>query len=346
MRWGVRLVALLAMLTFFLLGAWPISLIVFLYLVLSSRKPRVLTVYVQRAGAFAKPGRPWGRYAIGTFMLLLSVVALESGGTFSPIVFFVGGVVAFAWPVIKRVGLLDGLVPVHDSVLLRSGLFPLAWHALAEVKLESQDQTRGLASMSGKLLLFAGKSPSVYQVVSVHALGHRQAEDRVAKQLGQYTKMLSQRGTHLLPVDSGDAARKLSSEMERLRVGTDDFDAAVSLPFDAVVFRVEEGRLVSHRAFNVLEPNGRALVPTPDLKHLREPLFAEVVREIGERHGWPGPDGFAPFLASLDASRAEPFADRFQIKGEDQGRLVVETPGGAQVRLARAQLRALARIYA
>ena len=345
MGWGLRIFAALVMLVFFSLGAWPISLVVLLYLVLSSRKPGEKTAYVQREGVFARPRRPWGRYAVGAFMFLLSVAAAESGGTLSPVVFFLGGVAAFAWPAISRAGLPDRVTPVKDSVLLRSRLFPFVWHALAEVKLESQDQTRGLASMGGRLLLFAGRSPTVYQVVSVYALSYRQAEDRMTRLLRQETRMLSQRGAHLLPVDSGDAAEKLSLGLERLRVGTDDFEAVSSLPFDAIVFRVEDGRLVSHRAFNMSEPNGRALLPSPDIRHVREPLFAEVVQEIGKKHGWPGPDGFAPFLAALDASRNEPLADRFRLKTEVEGKLAVETPGGAEVSLTRAQLRVLSRIY-
>ena len=346
MGWGLRLFASLATLVFLLLGAWPISLLILLYLIHSSRKPRAQTIYVQREGAFTKPGRPWGRYAVGAFLFLLSVVALDSGGTFSPVVFFVGGVTAMAWPLIGKRGLADRVVPVKDSVLLRSRLFPLAWHALAEVKLESQDQPRGLSSMGGKLLLFAGKSPTVYQVVSTHAVGYKHAEDRIMKRLRQETRMLSQRGAHLMPTDSLEAAGKLSLKLERLGVGADDFEAVSSLPFDAVVFRVEDGRLVSHRAFNVLEPNGHAAIPSADLRHLREPLFAEVVQEIGERNGWPAPDEFTPLLAELDASRREPLADRFKVNGEAEGRVAVKTPGGVQVRLSRAQLRALARIYA
>lgn len=345
MGWGFRFFAAFVMLAFFLLGLWPVSLAVFLYLVLSSRRPRVQTVYVQREGAFAKPGLPWGRYALGAFLLLLSVVALNSGGTFSPVVFFVGGVGAFVWPLTRRAGISARVDPVKDSVLLRSRLFPLLWHALAEVKLESRDQTRGLAAMGGRLLFFAGKSPSVYQVVSVYGLGYSHAENTVMKKLRQETRLLSQRGAHLLPVDSTEAAKKLSLKLEKLKIGTADFEAVPSLPFDSVVFEVKDGRLVSHRAFNVLESNSSSILPAPDLKPRREPLFAEVVQEIGEKHGWPPPDEFSPFLASLDASRAEPLADRFQVKEEADGRLTVETLGGAQVLLTRPQARALARIY-
>ncbi|MDG7008825.1 MAG: hypothetical protein JRN06_11435 [Nitrososphaerota archaeon] len=345
MGWGLRLFAALLVLIFFFLGAWPISLLVLLYLVLSSRKRRPQTIYAQREGALAKPKRPWGRYVVGAFLFLVSVVALESGGTSSPVVFFVGGVVAFAWPSISKAGFSARVDPVKDSVLLRSRLFPLLWHALAEVKLESQDQTRGLASMSGRLLLFAGKSPTVYQDVSACALGYRQAENDIMKKLRQETRLLSQRGAHLLPVDSAEAAKRLSVKLEKLKIGTDDFEAISSLPFDSAVFKVKDGRLVSHRAFNILESGTVSILPAPDLKPGREPLFAEVVQEIGEKHGWPQPDAFSPFLASLDASRTEPLADRFQMKGEADGKVTVETPGGAQVRLTRAQARALARIY-
>ena len=47
----------------------------------------------------------------------------------------------------------------------------------------------------------------------------------------------------------------------------------------------------------------------------------------------------------MDASRAEPLADRIRTKGEGEGRVAVETPGGTQVKLSRAQLRAVARTY-
>ena len=346
MGWGVRLFAAFVGLTLFALGAWPLGLVAFIYVALSFRRPRVKAASVQKREVFAKPGHPWGRYAVGAFLLLLGVLAADSGGTFSPYLFSIAGLAVFFWPWFRRPGVLNAVVPVRDSVLLRSRLFPLSWHALAEVKLESQEQTRGVASMSGRLLLFSGKSPSFYQVVSAYALGYKQAEDRITKKLRQQTKMLSQRGAHLLPADSAEAASRLALELRELRVGTDDFEAVSSLPFDSAVFQVEDGRLVSHRAFSVLEPNGSAAIPIPDLKHLREPLFAEVVQEIGDKHGWPPPDEFSPFLASLDASRTEPFADRFQMRGEAEGRVTVETPGGAQVKLTRAQLRALARIYA
>lgn len=346
MGWSRRALATTVMLATLTLGAWPIALLAFLYLVFSFRRPKRSQVYLLKQGdPLAERGRPMWRYCLGGLLLLVSLLALESGGAVSPVIFFLGAMVVFLWPLVVKVGFIRRVVPVQNSVLLRSLAFPFVWHALVEVKLESQDQTRGVASLSGKLLLFAGKSPSVYQVVSTYALGYRQAEDSVVKMLRRESRMLSQRGAHLLPSDSAEAAVRLSANLGRLKIGTDDFEAVSSLPFDTIAFRVQDGRLVSHRAFNVLEPNGGASIPAPDLTHVRQPLFAEVVQEIGEKHGWPVPDEFSSFLASLDATRNEPLADRFQMKGSSGGKLVVETPGGAQVCLTRPQLRVLARIY-
>ena len=344
MGWGSRVLAMSLLPVSLGLGAWPVGLLLFLYLLYSFRRPG-RGASVRKQEAFQKPGRPWGRYALGALFLLLSLIAAGAGGTYSPAVLFVMGMASLFWPSVGRALDSDRVLPVRDSVLLRSRVFPFSWHALVEVKLESQDQTRGISAMGGKILLFGGKSPALFQVVSVRALSYKHAEAGVIDLLRRETGMLSQRGAHLIPADSADAAVRLSYELERLNVGTEDFAAVASLPFEAAVFRVEDGRLVSHRAFNILDPNGHATVPVPDLKHAREPLFAEVVQEIGEKHGWPGPDALSPFLAALDATRLEPLADRIRTKGEAGGKVTVEAAGGAEVRVSRAQLRALAMIY-
>lgn len=230
MGWGMRILAVIAMLVFLTLGAWPISLLIFMYLVYSLRRPKAKAALVQRQDVFQKPRRSWRRYVVGAFLILVSLVAAGSGGTYSPFALFGAGVAVIFWPYIGGARLFGRVVPVRDSILLRNRLVPLSWHALAEVKLESQDQTRGVASMGGKLLLFAGKAPAMFQVISVRALNYRQAEAGVLKKLKRETRMLSQRGAHLLPADSADAASRLSLDLERLSVGTEDFEAISSLP--------------------------------------------------------------------------------------------------------------------
>ncbi|MDG6946804.1 MAG: hypothetical protein JRN63_03940 [Nitrososphaerota archaeon] len=346
MGWGARLLVVLAGLVALALGAWPVSLLGLVYLAYSFRRPRPQRSVMVRQQVLARPGRPWGRYALGGALFLLGLAAVAAGGALSPVAFSAGGLAVFLWPLARRGGVWGRVVPMADSILLRSRLFPLRWHALAEVKLEAQDQARGVAAIDGRLLVFAGRSPSAFQVVTVHALGYAAAEEKVLRALRRETRTLSQRGAHLLPLDSRDAAKKLSLTLDRLDVGTEDLEAVSSLPFDVFALRTKEGLVVSHRAFRVTEPASPPSIPPSDLAPARRPLFAEVVEKIQERHGWPGPDEFSPFLAALDASRAEPFSDRAVVAGEVEGRVSVETPGGAAAKLTRAQLRAVAMVYA
>ncbi|MDG7016193.1 MAG: hypothetical protein JRM82_02335 [Nitrososphaerota archaeon] len=345
MGWGTRLLAVLAGLVALALGAWPIFLLGLVYLAYSFRKPRALRAVLVNQEVLAGPGRPWGRYAFGGALFLLALAAMAAGGTLSPVAFSAGGLAVFFWPLARRSGVGGRVVPVTDSILLRSRLFPLRWHALAEVKLEAQDQARGVAALDGRLLIFTGRSPSAFQVVSVYAFGYRAAEEKILRALRRETRTLSQKGAHLLPLDSRDAAKRLSLTLDRLDVGTDGLETVSSLPFDVLAVRAKEGLVVSHRAFRVSEPAGPPFIPPSDLAPVRRPLFAEVVEKIQERHGWPGSDEFSPFLAALDASRAEPFSDRVLARGEAEGKVSVGAPEGAEVKLTRAQLRAVARVY-
>jgi hypothetical protein len=347
MGWGLRLLALFAGLIALDLGAWPLTLLAAMYLALSFRKPKTTRAPPLGQQVLSKPRRPLKRYALGGVLLLVSGTALGSGGTFSPVVFLLGGLAVIFLPYLRGCLPANQVVPMRGSILLRSRFFPMRWHALAEVKLESNGQTRGIAAMEGQLIVFAGRNPATFQVVSAYAFGHRQAEAKVVRTLRRETRMLSQRGAHILPLDSADAAAMLSLELERLDAGTDSLEALSSLPFEVIALRVKDGLVASHRAFNIAEAgNSVPAIPSPDLSLEREPLLAEVVREVEDRHGWPAPDEYSPFLAAMDASRSEPLADRLRPKGEAGGKLAIETPGGAEVRLTRAQLRAVARIYA
>lgn len=342
MGWFLRILAALVGIFAFGLGAWPVSLIVLIYLVYSLRRPRAAPL---RQEVLPRPHRARGRLVLGGVLLLLSVIALGAGGTLSPLVFLVAGMAVVFWPILRIGGLTSLVVPVKDSVLLRSKAFPFRWYTVAEVKLESRDQTRGITAMDGRLLVFAGRAPSAFLIVAVCALRYGQAEERVIRDLQSCSRMLSQRGAHLLPLDSADAVRRLSLTLDRLNMGTVDLEGVASLPFDVFALRAREGVVVSHRAFRVSAQGGPASIPASDLSVPRPPLLAEVVEKIGEKNGWPGPDEYSTFLAAMDASRAEPLADKIRTKGEEGGKVTVETPGGAEVRLTRAQLRAVARIY-
>ena len=345
MGWGFRTAAALVGLVALGVGLWPLTLLAALYVALSLKKPRSQRGAILKQQVLQKPRRPWGGYVVAGALILLSGVALLEGGTYSPGVFFLGGLAVLSLPRLRRSGLASRVVPMKESVLLRNRLFPMLWYALAEVKLEAQDQARGVASMDGRIIVFVGKSPSAVQVVGAFAFRHRQAEDKIVRTLRRETRMLSQRGAHLLPVDSQDASRMLSLTLERLNMGTEDMETVSSLPFDMFTLEAKEGLVVRHRALRIEEPGGPASIPGADLAAERPPLLAELVEEIGERHGWPSPDEFSPFLASLDATRVEPLGDRLRTKGGQGGRVRAEAPGGTEVELTRAQLRMVARIY-
>ncbi|MDG6983364.1 MAG: hypothetical protein JRN28_02260 [Nitrososphaerota archaeon] len=345
MGWVLRSLAALVGAAALGFGAWPVALLAFACLVLSFRRPGARRPNTHEQGVLPRPGRPWGRYALAGALFLLALAALHAGGTFSPILLSSCSLAVLLWPAATRNGIATGVVPEPESILLRSALFPFRWHALAEVKLESQGQARGVAALDGMLLVFAGKAPSAFQVVSVYALSHNDAEEKVVRALRKESRLLSQRGAHLLPLDSLDASLKLSLALDRLDIGTEDLKAVSGLPFDVFALKVKDGLVVAHRAFRVSGPSGQASVPPPDLAGSRRPLLAEVVEKVGERHGWPMPDEYSSFLASMDASRSEPLVDRFRTKGGDARKLAVEAPGGAEVTLSRAQLRAVARVY-
>lgn len=345
MGWLLRIFAALVCVSAFGLGAWPVSLLALVYLAYSFRGSRGTRQAPPVESTLPARNRPWGMYSLGGALLLLSAVAMASGGTYSPIVLSLCGLAVLLRPLLGTNGLWSQVVPIRDSVLLRNRFLPFRWYAAADVKLESQGQTRGLTALEGELLVFAGRVPSALLVVEVGSISYRGAEEKLVRRLRMDTRALSQRGAHLLPLDSGEAAERLSPALRRLNMGTGGLKAASSLPFDVLALRAKGGLVVSQRAFRATGEGGRAAIPRPDIPVSRPPLLAEVVEEIGESQGWPAPDEYSPFLAAMDASRTEPLADRIRTKGGADGMVAVATLTGTEVTLTRAQLRTVARVY-
>ncbi|HKT22861.1 MAG TPA: hypothetical protein VJR06_09685, partial [Nitrososphaerales archaeon] len=284
MRRGLMSLAALAGLIAYGLGAWPISLLVAVYLVLS--------IWRARAGSAApcdrpfpsQPGGKWGIYAVAATALLISGIAHGAGGKLSPIVFLLAGLFVILLPSLGHGALAGQVVPMRESILLRSRFLPFRWYALAEIKLESQDQTRGLSSLDGEVLIFAGKSPSAIKVLRVAAIRHAEAEEKVLTTLRDETRMLSQRGAHVLPLDSEEASRKISLRLVRLGIRVEHVKVVATLPFDLIAAQISGGLLVKGRAFRIEGYGGSPSVPQADVTPWRRPLFAELVEEIAEKH--------------------------------------------------------------
>lgn len=346
MGWGARFLACAVALIALLVGLWPIAILSLGYFVLTFRRPKGQRAIILKQQVLPNPRQPWGRYAAAAFFGILGATAVAEGGTLSPILFLGCGVAVLTFTPLRTRPFVRGIFPVDSSILLRSKLFPLLWCSLVEVKVESQEQVRGIAALEGNLLFFAGKAPSTFKVTSVYAVSFRQAEEKILRRLRKDSKSLSARGVHLLPLDSHDAQARLSLVLGSLEVGAEAIVDASVLAFDLLSLGVKDGLVVSHRAFRIVEPSSSAWVPPSDDSSGRRPLLAEIMEEVREEYAPLSQDVLTSFLASMDASRTEPVVDRIKTKGGDEDTLMVETPSGLEVRLTRAQLRAIVRMYA
>jgi hypothetical protein len=326
------------------LGAWVVAIAALAWLGWSLRGRGARERVTRQGEVLPRSGRPWGRWCAGAVLLLLAAVAARSGGTYSPFAFGVPGIVVLLWPRTAAAP-LRRVSPVAESILLRRTYVPFVWHAFAEVKLGREGRARAVSALNGTIVLFGGTAPSVLKEVSVRAVGHSRAESKAVRRLRSEAGRASARGAYLLPLDSSEAAKKLSAGLARAGLEAGDFEHAQRLPFEVLALRSEEGRVASYDAFDLLEERRQPSVLCTGSRPRRRPLLWEVAEKVEEMQGWPGPDGATAFLASLDATRAQPFELRVKMAGESPEEVAVEGPGGTQATVTRAQLRALARIY-
>jgi len=214
MGWGLRLFAAFVGLASFGAGLWPVGVICFAYLATSLR-PRKSRDLKEKIGGTHRAGL---RHVLAAALLLLSAVALASGGALSPVVFFAGGMTVLLWPKVIRNSPSLELVPVANSVLLRPRFFPLTWVALAEFKAGSEAFPRALSHFTGTLLLFV-ETGKAYALASCRSLAKREAEINV---LSQFKLSAPPGGAYLLPLDSGSAAGVLRVKMAPVRLPPGD----------------------------------------------------------------------------------------------------------------------------
>ncbi|HEV2389981.1 MAG TPA: hypothetical protein VGS04_04570, partial [Nitrososphaerales archaeon] len=197
MGWKLKGLAVIVGLMLISLGAWPVSALLFLYaasgfLFRGRRGTRakganggVAPAYPQQGPQAASPVKFKGRMGhpvlriIGLAFLALSAVAFTRGGTFSPLVFGVVGLVLLLWgkPLI-RFGSLGSFRAVKESILLRRSLDPVHWFAMAEVKLATRQVGKALGGIDETLLVTAGESgPTIFVVLKTASLTMRSAEE-------------------------------------------------------------------------------------------------------------------------------------------------------------------------
>jgi hypothetical protein len=333
-----RLLAALLGLLFLLSPLWPLGLLFFLYLLVSLR-PRVSRKAGDSPGARRVVSR---RLVLGLLLISFSAIALASGGTLSVAVFFVLGVTALLWPSVARRLSLSEVVPLGDSILLRSKYLPHRWYALAEVKQGQEQFPRAISSFEGTLLVFTDTGRA-YSVVACNALARKEAETKLLASF-RSAASIGRAGAYLLPLDSVDAADVLRHRTPPARFPSNDIADSASRFSGLLLLECRRGFATRASAFEV-GPAGPPTLPGDTRELASPPLLWEVIDAVGKRTKWPDPDQYSILLDSLVATRGVPLGERLKELEGDGGKLRVQALSGPEVRTSRPQLRAIISIY-
>jgi hypothetical protein len=275
MGWLFKGFLVLVALFMFGSGLWPLSLVVFAYLILSlrpGRKKAERTIVVAAPGVGAEAvqgsrgvrrrrlGLEWRwRYLLGGLLLLAALIAVGEGGTFSPFVLGGLGLLCFLWAPLSRGGHVPsfGYAPVRESTLLRRALLPFEWMTVIELKLSSQDSARALSVLHDHLVIVAPPSekPAAYLAVKQTAFGYRRAEARMSEKLRKLAGLLASRGVYLMPLDSVEAARRfpLALEPVEMDLGRDSVLEAVGhYPYEVLAVAPDGARAKALGAYRAI----------------------------------------------------------------------------------------------
>jgi hypothetical protein len=376
MGWKLKALAVLVGLMLIPLGGWPVSAILFLYAVsglflrgLRRGRGRTTTAGVSaptslQQGVQAAPTvgfkRSFGhpvRSLLGLAFLGLSAVAFSRGGTLSPFVFGGVGAVLLLWGTsLFRLGSLGSLRPVEESILLRGNLDPIHWFAMVEVKLATRQVGKALGGIDETVLVALGDGvPSIFVVLKTASLTLRGAEESLLARFGELTRISAPLGAYLLPLDSRSAVGgPLSCSVEHVEFDSKGWPSPVSTTdYDLLTVEARRGGFVhavgAYRKEKVVRnANARVILPPATQQLSRPSLLWEVFQELGKKVQLPKPDGYTTFLASVFATGGETIGERVSEVGStgSQNEVLVQSLGAPAVQISRAQLRAIARIYA
>ena len=313
---------------------WPVALACFLYL--------AITLWPRREGSGPR-SHVNGRLVVSLVLFGLAAVALVSGGTLSPIIFsFLGGTILF-WPSLRALLPVGEVVPVRDSVLLRSRYFPFAWLAVAELKPGSDSFARAVSAFTGTLLVFTD-SGRAFVLATCNAGSRATAEEKLIRML-RVSLPDRHSGAYLLPLDSGAAMNVLRQRFSKARLSDPDLVKAAPRFSGALVLECSDSKIRAARSFATSGPARVSALPGRGGSLDSPPLIWEVVGAIEERTRWPEPDSFSSLLDSLNATRGVPLGERLKVLESNDGDVSLESLGGAQVLVTRPQLRAIVSLY-
>jgi hypothetical protein len=288
---------------------------------------------------------------LGAFLLVLSLIALGSGGTFSPIVFGVTGLILiFFKPPRIFSGFLSGLAPIDNSILLRGRILPFRWFALAEVKISTRDVEGALSGMKERLLLVSSPNPRMLLVLSATSVGRREAEEGLMGRMHAAAKAMSPLGIYLLPIDSRSAFQIRQQQGTKMRDVTPEnlLHFLSSADFGVLAVESEHGFVTRYDLYESgASPGDSGLFSEPGNRLDGSIMLREVLQAVCHRVGVPKVDRYVAFLSSMAATAGETLGQRITqtTPGKDDQSLLVASIGSPQVEMSRAQLRAVSQIY-
>ena len=331
-------------------GAWIIALPIFAYLflppILHNRRPAPQGV--SNTGDTGWKSRLPVVKVLGAVLLLLSLIGIAEGGTFSPIVFGVPGLILLAAPTLVS-SLSSNAKPVEDSILLRGRFVPFKWYAIAEVKVSTRDVASALSGVGERILLVSGPAPRILLIFATSSFSRSGAEDSLFRGIKSAARALVPLGVYLLPLDSSEA--ETLTQLKSLQIGPhrDDIRQFISTSdYGAVAVEGLHGFV---RSFELYAKSDETLKTRSVLSGAWEmsqglPTVREFLHLALHKTGAPHPDGYTAFLSSMAATEGETLGQRITQTEGDQGEILfVASLGTPQVKLTRAQLQAATRIY-
>jgi len=337
MGWTGRLFVLLVGVVSLVAGLWLVGVLCFLYVAFSFRPKRKDT-----GGAAKETSRLPIRYLLAGGLFFLSAVAFSAGGTFSPVLLSAAGSIVVLWPFLPLGSIFSQVIPIDESILLRSRYAPFLWYALAEVKPGPEDFPRAASSLSGTLVIFvdAGRA---FALAKCRAWSRNGAETQL---LSQFKASISscRNGAYILPLDGKSASELFLHRLSETKTPEDIATHVANLP-GLLLVHAQGGRIDQASAYSISAPSGSPSLPLRCKETTNKPLLWELLESIGKRSRWPGPDAYSNLLDSVAATRGEQIGERLGgIEGSGDS-MMVQSLGGERLELSRPQLRAIVSIY-
>lgn len=343
MKAGLFLFALFAA----ALGAWIIAIPILALLFLPSLSRGKRNKSFQSTRPTKKGSGPWLN-AIGIVLILLSLLAVFSGGIFSPIVFLALGMTMLLRQRLS-VHITGQFAPIGNSILLRSQLNPFRWSAVAEAKVSTRDIEGALSGINERLLLVSSPTPRIFVVSSAYSFSRRGAEDQLTRRMQSNARALVPLGVYLLPLDSTETAAVTSLPSTRVEPRTGDLRQFISASdYGAVGIEGQHGFVDSFELYTRPDKtlNATSILSGAGERSTGMLTIRELLHEALQKIGAPHPDRYTAFLSSMAATEGESLGQRLtQTEGHQGQILLVASLGTPQVELTRAQLQAVARIY-